>query len=83
MENHQSAQQASTGKIELELSPEMAAVVKGLGISPSTKINSLEDLKVLARISTMAQQFAATSAVKPTDGPVTNQSWCTARSEQN
>jgi hypothetical protein len=74
----------SSTKYELQLSPEMVTMMKGLGISPSTKISSPEDLKVFARIGTMTQQFGTQAAVKVADGPVTNQSWCSSgHSEAN
>lgn len=76
MENARSAKPPSTTKYELELSPEMATMIKGLGISPNTKIGSPKDLEVFARIGNMAQQFGTQAVVKAGGGPVTNQTWC-------
>lgn len=75
---HESASTSSAPtKYEIEVSPEIATLLKGLGIPSSAKINSPADLALFSRIGSLAQQFGATSpAVLKTDGPVTNQAWC-------
>jgi hypothetical protein len=72
------AHEPASTKYEIELSPEMATLLRGMGIPQSTRINGPEDLALFSRIGSLAQQFGATTSVatKGGDGPVTNQMWC-------
>jgi hypothetical protein len=84
MANEPTSTPPASTKYEIELSAEMATLLKGLGIPSSTKISSPDDLALFSRIGSLAQQFGTSSAaltpsaaiIKPTDGPVTNQMWC-------
>lgn len=77
------ANEPASTKFEIELSPEMATLLRGLGVSPSTKISSSADLAIFSRIGSLAQQFGTASPALPAlpnPTPVVNQMWCSSAS---